>query len=590
MDVFDDIVNLNKTETAKLKLINPGKIEVVRKISSSNERIIRDISAKNSVHYKQNIWKVVGNINTVSIMRGFNKMISENPIFRTNYVLDLFDCGLEITYESADAVSFPITDISKLDGKTMMCKIASFAAAEARRVYNPQKNPVIRIQGFIISDNSMAVIVSYIPELCRSISRESIGRYLFAQLKFVDGVFKSIRNSVEHLNDEIRSQNIAYWKGEVSECDKELKIPGESEEEWNTNGLGSSYKKINENLVNRVIEFARENNVSVKTVYAYVWMKILASFNSESYPSIAIVGNYGEPSVYPVWVNTGLNIRNVLNTVENKMNNASKYGFMDNKDSAGIFNNDFYRRFHMQLYFFDMDKIYEKDNWLFVNNEYFNNGIELTVRINYSRSGAFFNYIYSNKRFSNSGIEALNRSFENYLQSMCDDEVINFNTDDFVDTVKTEEEYQKELFERKVACLNDIDLFKCCDASEIFEIVNRSFIQNVTVDEELIREGEVADYIGIVVEGKIEESASDGNGLGRSLRILSKNAVFGIETLLEDNFYKRTYTVASPEAVLVWVPKNVIEEVMKKEPEIWKNILALVYERLWKMERIWMME
>ena len=45
MDVFNDIVNLNKTETAKLKLINPGKIEVVRKISSSNERIIRDISA-----------------------------------------------------------------------------------------------------------------------------------------------------------------------------------------------------------------------------------------------------------------------------------------------------------------------------------------------------------------------------------------------------------------------------------------------------------------------------------------------------------------------------------------------------------------
>jgi len=590
MEFINGIVRLTDVENEKLKLINPGKIERIRIISNSEESSLRNILGKNGVHYHQTIWKLTGKINTATIMRGYKKMVAENVIFRTNYVLDLFGSGLAVTYEVNENCNFPITDISESDSQTTIRKIASVAAAEARRTYNPQKSPAIRLQGFIMDNNYFAVVVSFIPELCKNLTRENIGKYLFPMMKYTDGAFNTVSSSVGNLNDKISQQNVDYWKRELDEKGSELNVPGESMTGRNTPGIGSSYKKLNDNLFDKVCEFAKENKVSTKAVYIYAWMKMFASFNGQNEISLAMVGNYDEPSVYPVNANIDQNEKKLLNTIEEKLNNASKYGFMKDDDYSKIFNDLFFEHYHIQFYFLDMDSIYEKDNWLFVNNDYFDNGIDLTVRVNYSHSGAFFNYIYSNSKYINEGIDTLNKSYEDILKSMFFDGSVSIDIEEFDKTVKTEEEIRQEQFESKIRCLKDINLLECCDSTEIADIAKDSFIQHVTVDEELLREGEVADYVGIVVSGQIEESATDSKGLGRSLRILSKDAIFGGETLLEKNFYKRTYTVASSEAVIVWVPKATIESIMRKEPEVWKKILEIVYERLWKMESIWLME
>ena len=589
MEVINEIVKLNDSEIEKIKLICPDEIEKARIISGTYKDMFEKISEKKSCHYHQLIWKISGWINSSAILEGYNRLLFSNPMLRTNFITGILDRDIVVTYETTNKC-FPIINLSHMDIKTKASKIVGVVAAEARRIYNPQKSPAIRLHAFVLSENQMVVVLSFIPELCKNMTRATFMSYVFPNMKFEQTEYGKLSDSANNLNSNIRVQNVAYWNNEVKKLGKQLKFPGERSIENREYSFEAANKKIDSSIDSMIAEYAANNNISKNSVYMYVWLKILGAVNGEINPSIAIVGNYGEPSIYPVRISNSDSIESEIEKLDAKMKMATKYGYMEEEEAMKIFGNEFKKHFHVQFHFFDVDKIKESDEWLLVNDIYYDGGVGLTIRYNFTGNASYINYIFEKDLFHNTQIERVHDMYIEYLKELVSNRNMSIDVRDFDIEVEDENAYIQKMHNIVIEAIASSKIFSICSKEHIRKLSMNSTVQNLVVDDEILREGDGIDSICIISEGKIEESVTASDGIGKSLRILSEGNIIGYETLTSKNIIKRTYIVASDEATLVWIPRKDVMEVLKEDNKICSAILENVKDHLWKIESLWLME
>ena len=83
-------------------------------------------------------------------------------------------------------------------------------------------------------------------------------------------------------------------------------------------------------------------------------------------------------------------------------------------------------------------------------------------------------------------------------------------------------------------------------------------------------------------------TASDG--MVKSLRILKKGDIFGVESLFSEALSAHTYTVVSQQAQIVEIDKEILTETFRRKPEGWiallekENKLKSKFQYLWTLE------
>lgn len=588
MRIIDGKLELNTKELEAVVELSPRTIEKIELCSDEEKKLIDSMNESRNQYYHQLVWKLTGIIDTSVILDGYNRLLDAIPNLRTNYITNVLDDTVKVTYMPTESV-FPIVDLTDMDAKAKIGKVISVAASEGRRIYNPKKSAPLRLNAFILKENMLAVVVSFIPEMCTNISRFHLVDTVFSDMRFEQGDFNTLSKSVNNFNKSISDRNVAYWKNELSLLGKELLVPGRLDSDISMYINDSSYKDIDADIVLKIYEYSKIRKISSKLIYLYAWMALLGCANDENNPSIVVTGKAEEPKVFPVMTSRVDSVPGSLMKLEEKFSKASKSGYIAKEDFDKVFDQKFFEHFHIIFSVFDIDELDENGEWYLIGDDN-NTGIELKVRFDITYSGCSVNYTYDANSFQYDGIARLHDMYVRVLSKIVSDGKAELEREELEKLNISKEELKKKNAEEIFACLSASDIFGCVDSDMLRGLASKCILQNLSVDDELLREGDDVENVCIVLRGRIEENVTDVDGYVKSLRILKENGILGLEGITSKNIAKRTYAVASNEARVIWIPRNEMIDILNKNPECWQNILENVHEHLWKVEKMWMLQ
>lgn len=584
-----NIINLSEEQIKKIEMINPEEIECAYLPGPEENELIESIKNRHGVHYHQLIWKMTGDFSANEIIDGYNNLVYAHESLRSNYFANICDTNLCVTFVASKR-TVSITDISYLPWDKQMSKIITIASAQTRSSYNPERSAPLRMHVLILSENAVAVICSFVPELCKSVSKNDVAKYVFPRMTFTKGELDVIANTAKSFNQNIRRENIDYWRQETAHPGKALLFPGQFNNLVKTESIESSYKAVDSKIYKKISEYCAQKTLSKKTVFMYCYLMMLGVYNDETNPSVAVIGNYGQPDVYPVSINCEENMQNMLSLLDEKILNASDYGYLNEEDVKNIFTENWKKHYYSRFYLLDIDKMHDSDNWTMLKGNGLEDGVNISVRFDFSRSDCFISYTYRKSVFNNEVIEKLHNKYLDFVETLLDCGKVSFDSGEFEDIEVNEEERKRQLLTKVVSGIKGSAIFKTADVAFVKKMAAGCRIVNVSVDDEILSANDVFENLGLIISGKIEESVASVSGMDRTLRIMSEKEVIGFESLVGVKTAKRNYIVASDEAIIMWIPIKVVETLLIDNPQMLKSALRNVYERLWKVENIWLME
>lgn len=586
------VLSLSDADLYQIRMICSRNIEHIERMTKENYSTLAKVLRDGNCKYHQLVWKVNGVFKPLSLIKGYNDLLKDYPVLRTNYIVDKISTDVLVTYEPTDS-TFPIIDISRLDLNEQAHRIVSIAAAESRREYDPEKSSILRIQVLIMSDEQLAVIVSFMPQFTLQIDRGLLMRYIFKNMVIEKDRYSLFSTTANSINNALRKKNREFWNNQLKNIGKELLVPGEKKisHKRNIKLNNSIYKKIDSELYEKLSIYCEQNNIQKKTFILYIWGIILGGFNNENKISMALVGNQFEPELYPIFINRTDSQELTLHKIDKQWGNAKEYGYLEEEDNEKVFTSDIYSHFHIQHHFIDVSEMIDNGEIMLLAGNASNGRIGLTVNYDIFKNECRMNYIYYSDCFMENAVEQLHALFMHFLKNALAGSSEIFDKNKFISDNETEDERRRKIsVVQRAISIKDTHLFELCSTKELIDISEKSIQQNCVVDDEILSVGTSTDYVGIVAEGAIEESIMDKGGCAKSMRILSKGSIFGIEALFEDNTATNTYIVATENATIVWLSRDELIKQLNKKPDMWRGFLEKEHRITSKLQRIWSLE
>ena len=138
--------------------------------------------------------------------------------------------------------------------------------------------------------------------------------------------------------------------------------------------------------------------------------------------------------------------------------------------------------------------------------------------------------------------------------------------------------------------LKESGLFDALEVEEIMKLAEYCKLSSYLSNDEVVSEKDQIAKLYIVGDGKLEESRTAPDGMVKSLRIVKKGSVFGIESLYPEGKASTTYTVVTSQAKIVEISASVLKEVFRGKPDGWIALLQKETDQKLRLQRLWMME
>ena len=175
----DQAVNpgiFDKMDSEKQKLIEELPYEEIRKIgmkvhskitdisylTKEERKLLEDIREGRKTKYKQVVYRLTGEINPELIMKRYSSFVKSEAVFRTLYLYKGLQEPVRVVCENRESV-FPIRDARDLGPEKQNFLLKNVLAAEMRREFDIEKDPVLCMQGYLTGEQGMMVVISIYP-------------------------------------------------------------------------------------------------------------------------------------------------------------------------------------------------------------------------------------------------------------------------------------------------------------------------------------------------------------------------------------------------------------------------------------------
>ncbi|MDY3909248.1 MAG: cyclic nucleotide-binding domain-containing protein [Eubacterium sp.] len=565
-------------------------------LTKEEKQLLEEIKTGKKIKYKLVAFRLVGNIDTDEIMKQYIHNIWEEPAFRTVYLYKGLEEPVKVVCEARES-AFPVHDIRNLSEGKQTLLIKNVLAAEMRRDYDIETDPVARIQGYLVGANEMKIIISIYPHIPHP---SGLNGMLY---KMLSGLTPQIANVpvvdekvLEKMNEELREKSIEYWKRQIVPSGKAMTIPGESR---NTDkgvfGKTFLYKELGQEILQSLNDYCEKNRISVKALFLFTWGNLMGKYHDEIEPLMAVAQHRGEMDMFPIRVQRNIPETESMTDIDRQLQAGDNYNncsMQDVESAVDISFSDFFRMLHNFMEFSELDEIgngrsdiktihgFDADDTdinLFISYHLYDNNIG----INYVSKGGILESI----------LENLHEIFVDELSKILSLNKTKFDKTTFIKVNDSDEE---KLYKIKLAqtglYLKESGLFESLTADEIMKLAEYCRLTSYLSNDMIVTEKNKISKIYIVGDGKLEESMTASDGMVKSLRIIKKGGVFGIESLFEKGIAGNTYTVVSHQAKMVEMDKEILTELFRRRPEGWIALLERENEQKSKLQRLWTME
>ena len=604
-DILD---SMSPMDLYQLRLRCRPHIESMSWMSNREEKIVSYIQRGERTRFRQEVWMVTGEIDTQEILENYNKTVERVKAFRTYFMYQNLSRGVKVVNEP-ERSSFPIVNLKDFEDKKREHYIGSFLLAEARREYDPEQDAAVKLHGFLMDDNRMIVVTSVYPSVQLDMDIHSILLFVCRGLHLTQkaGTINSLRSAVSKATDrgankagkqtelvdrERVEKSLSYWTEFLSPLERTLSIPGEVTAEREV-GRSSAYKEISSVLQTEIIKFCRQNQISEKTLFLTTFAKLLCSYQNVSEPVLAVAEN-GERMN---WIPIRFFAKESLTFNEEKIRTQIQEGIKNStcttdelSKAMGVRMQEHFRVLHN---FIQFDKKDVEDDRKVVAGELLdeNEGsLETALKINYFCIGDSMkiNYIYQKKRFYDEGIDKLHQIFLHMLEEIIAFQEPKFDKNSYISEADSDAEKIRKLeVAQRALYIQQTELFNDCTVEELMKLADSCRHIRYSSNDVVLDENKKICEVGILAEGRLEESRTDRDGIKKSVSLLKPKTVFALESLCDNNENKFTYTVASNEAKVVWIERDVLMDFLNHHPDNWKSIVEVLCESSNRMKMLW---
>lgn len=126
--------------------------------------------------------------------------------------------------------------------------------------------------------------------------------------------------------------------------------------------------------------------------------------------------------------------------------------------------------------------------------------------------------------------------------------------------------------EQDALALRDLPLLAGMSADNVGELLRNAYLQNFPAHVDLVREGDPADFLHVVVDGRVELSAESG-GRRTTLDLLNPYTTFIVAAVLTDSVYLMSARTVTRSRLLM-IPKADVHATLTIDPAFTRAVLA----------------
>lgn len=135
--------------------------------------------------------------------------------------------------------------------------------------------------------------------------------------------------------------------------------------------------------------------------------------------------------------------------------------------------------------------------------------------------------------------------------------------------------------------LKSSQLFRSMSDEELGILFDGVMLRISEVGNNIVLPGCTAEYIGLIVSGKVAVERLDGENCIKPLYILKQGDVFGLEAFTDGGTIGDIYSAALDSAAVLYVPANVIKSIAKNNYQVWQAVIEIYAKRLEKFKKLW---
>lgn len=608
-----NLSSFDKMSSEKQKFIEELPYEEVRKIgekirsnvtdisylTKDEKQLLKEIKEGKKIKYRQAVCCMTGKVDKEQIMQSYHQFLWDESVYRTVYLYKGLQEPVRVVCENRGG-NFPIHDVRNLSHEKQKDLVKKVLAAESRRVFNIETDSVLRIQGYLTSDTEMTVVTSFYPYIPQPMGVRGILFKIFPGMRMQgSGVSPIDEDEVQKMSEELRAKSVAYWQRLLLPLGKSMTIPGECrrtrETDENVQRRTFLYKELEEEVVRDISAFCKKQRISVKSLFLLAWGELLGKYHDEKNPLMLVAESRDQMNLFPVKIVRDKPWAEELIDLENQLEELKNYGnctVQDIETLAEISFPEYFRMVHHFMEFSELDDMGTGKSGIMAINGLNADDTDINLFIGYHLydSNIGINYI------AKTGI---NEFVLDNLHELLIDEVYRllsvkdarFDKKSFIKVSDTDEEKLRKIKLAQIGLyLKESGLFEFVTIDEIMKLAGYCKLVTCLSNDIVVDERDKISSLFILGDGKIEESITAADGMVKTLRIIRKGSVFGVESLLPSGEAVTSYTVLSPQVRLVEIDKEILVEVFRRKPDGWIALLEKEMEQKSVLQRLWTME
>lgn len=602
-----------KVEAEKKKFIENMPYEEIRKIGAKirtsvtdvsyvteeEEELIKEIRAGRKRSYKQVIFQMTGEVHRQQILKNYQQLIQNEPVFRTLYLYDGLEKPVRVVVEQSEN-SFSVHDIRGIDEKKRSFFMKNVLAAEARREYNIETDPVLYIHGYQTDFNKMLVVVSIYPHVSYPMGIRGVLYRIFEGMKTQSSDMPVVdEETIRKMNRELREKSIAYWKNILLPLGKSLTVPGErgqtGDAEKRIQRKVFLHKKLEEELVLKLNDFCQKNHTTARTVFLSAWGNLLGKYHDEKYPVVLVAQSGEKMDLFPVRFAREQTDEEKLRDIDDQLAKAPTYSSCTIGEVEAVTRISFPEYFRMVHSFVECTEINgtEGDDLsVKVIHGIGPEDTDINLFVGYKQYGNDISIHY----FSKEGIieimlDNLHDMFLEELTMIVSQNAGGFDKRSFIRMSDSDEEKLYKLQLAQIGLyLKQSGIFESVTVDDIMKLAEYCSLTTYMSNDAVILEKSPVSSIYIVGDGTLQESLSAPDGMVKSIRVVEQGSVFGLKSLFQENEARSTYTAVSEQTKLVEIDREILKEVLRRKPEGWIALLEDEDDQKNKLQHLLTME
>lgn len=564
----------------------------IRKLSLDESKILDEIKSGFSRKYRLFGWVMSGKVEIKAYNERFNQLLSRHEMLRRRYLYKDIDVPMSVVTKYKNE-TIPAMDISNEPSENQQKIIKNIASAEMRGLYNPEEDPLIKIRIIIISDTKVMVLMKAYMNMGLPISPFDIRRLIFFNLKIDSSTELEINEAnIEKNNEELEKNCLGYWRNELIDVKRPVKIPFEKKERGSRSEIFTIQRDFDSELVEKITSYAKKNEGTAEHVLLKQFGCILGEYSGTNNPMLAVRSNNKYMPIFPCRINTTLDIKDSIQDINRQAVGYSKHcqcSFIKIMSSISLSPRVY---FDVAFEFINENEQNERDSKYlddFYDAKDENISPRLEIVITYSEKEINLKYMYDSSWLEEKTINFLHDSLIKLL-----DEEINkadtFSWQKYIEECKSDEEkMQKLAVAQKALYIKQGDFIYSDDPDEVIDLSTNSTYGNYIVEDIICEAGKSLRYVGILVEGHVEERMTDLEGYLKTVSVYKSGYVLGLECLIDVENNQFEY-VAADNVKILWLPGELVRKAIRGNDKSYESLLKKTLKETNRLKKLWVLD